>query len=149
MEIRELCYEDLEMASLVLWKSFYAAEKNNHSMAGMEKFRDLTSAVSLSINTFDGKTLLYGLFSNEKLCAVGALREKKHIVMLYVHPEEQKKGYGVKLLSYMEAVCQGERITLNSSDVAVEFYKKMGYEVSSPRRVEEEMIFTPMIKKRI
>ena len=148
MEIRELCYDDLEKASLVLWKSFYNAEKNNHSMAGMEKFRDLTSAVSLSINTYDGKTSLYGLFCGEDLCAVGALREKKHVVMLYVHPEEQNKGYGARLLSYMEALCNEDCITLNSSDVAVDFYKKMGYEVVSSRRVEEEMIFTPMMKKR-
>ncbi len=148
MRIREISYEELEEASALLWKSFYQAEKKNHSMAGMEKFRDLTSAVSLSINTFDGSVLLYGLFSDGEMCAVGALRDKKHVLLLYVHPQKQKMGYGKKLLRYMEALCKGDRITLNSSDSAVSFYERMGYRVTSSRKVEKEMIFTPMMKER-
>lgn len=144
--IREIQYEELSDASGVLWKSFYEAEKNNHSMKGMELFRDLTSPVSLSINTFDGSTHLFGYFEGETLLAVGALKKTNHILMLYVLPCEQKKGIGKKLLEYMEKCCEGACITVNSSDSAISFYQKYGYRVVGERNETEGLISTPMKK---
>lgn len=144
---RELNYEDLSQASDVLWKSFYFAEKNNHSLAGMERFRDLTSPVSLSINTYEGKLLLFGAFEGDAMVAVGAVKEEKHILLLYVHPEWQKKGIGAAFLAYMENRCKSKTITLNSSDGAIGFYLSQGYTICGARTVEEELIYTPMKKK--
>ena len=144
---RKLEYEDLQEASLVLWRSFYFAEKNNHSIEGMERFRDLTSPVSLSINTFDEKVILFGAFLDSKMVAVGAVKEKKHILLLYVLPEFQKMGIGSEFLAYMENQCAGRQISLNASDVAVSFYAERGYKICGERTVEENLIYTPMIKK--
>ena len=145
---RELLYEDLAQASDVLWKSFYFAEKNNHSLQGMERFRDLTSPVSLSINTFDGKLQLFGAFFDEKMVAVGAIKDENHILLLYVLPEYQKRGIGAAFLAYMENRCKGKNITLNSSDYAISFYTSRGFELAGKRTVEEELIYTPMKKKK-
>lgn len=144
--IRKLKYEDFEKASEILWKSFYEAEKHNTSMDGMEYFRDLTTPVSLSMNTFDDSIVLYGAFSPE-LCAVGAIKESRHILMLYVHPSREKEGIGSELLTYMEIECDADEITLNASDYAIDFYSKRGYEVIGLRRVENGLISTPMLKK--
>ena len=146
--IRKIQYEELKEASSVLCKSFYNAEKVNHTMEGMERFRDLTDPVSLSINTFDGKICLYGYFSDGKLLAVGAVKEKRHILMLYVLPTEQGKGIGKKFLLFLETKCEGDSITLNSSDVAVSFYEKNGYIVCGERDVSDGLISTPMKKIR-
>ena len=147
MEIRELEYEDLETASRVLWKSYYEAEKNNTPMEGMEKFRDLTSPVSLSMNTFDGSVLLYGAFENEKLVGVGALKEKRHVLLLFVLPESQRRGVGAALLSHLLSLCTANFVTVNSSDFGVSFYQKFGFSPVAPRRVEEGLVFTPMQKR--
>ena len=144
--IREIRYDELKSASNVLWKSFYEAEKNNHTMEGMELFRDLTDPVSLSINTFDGSVVLYGYFENENLLAVGALKDKHHVLMLYVFPDEQKKGIGCHLLDFMEKLCEGGNITLNSSDSAISFYEKYGYRVVGKRTTKDGLIGTPMQK---
>lgn len=146
--IRKLKYEDLEAASDVLWKSFYQAEKNNHTMKGMERFRDLVSPVSLSMNTFDEKTELFGYFQNDALVGVGAIKEKKHILLLYVLKEKQGFGIGKKLLEFLEEKCTSDIITLNASDMAISFYEKFGYVKIGERRVEENLIFTPMEKIR-
>lgn len=146
MFIRTLNYDDFVVASNVLWKSFYEAEKRNTSMKGMEYFRDLTSPVSLSLNTFDGKVLMFGAFSPE-LCAVGAVKEKKHILMLYVRPDREKEGIGSALLSYLESQCENSEITLNASDYALGFYSKRGYEIVGSRSEEQGLISTPMMKK--
>ena len=144
--IHEIAYEDLKEASRVLWKSFYDAEEHNHTLAGMERFRDLVEPVSLSMNTFDGSILLYGYFEDGRLLAVGALKEKKHILMLYVLPSEQKNGIGKKLLRFLETQCDTDCISLNSSDGAIGFYQKCGYVVCGERRIEEGLISTPMKK---
>ncbi len=148
MEIRELLYEELGEASKVLWKSFYEAEKKNCSMSGMELFRDLTSPVSLAMNTCDGKNVLYGLFLQKELIAVGLLREKKKILMLYVHPSGWHQGYGTRLLAFMEQNCDTNAIELNASDFAVPFYEKKGYVKIAPRRNEDELYVTPMKKNK-
>ncbi len=144
--IREIEYEELKAASDILWKSFYHAEKNNHAMAGLERFRDLTDPVSLSINTFDGKIVLYGYFEDKELIAVGALKEKRHILMLYVLPDSQKRGIGKEMLAFMEGKCETGRITLNSSDSAISFYRHSGFIVCGERNETEGLISTPMEK---
>lgn len=145
--IREIRYEELKIASTVLWKSFYEAEKNNHTLEGMELFRDLTDPVSLSMNTFDGSVILYGYFENENLYAVGALKDRKHILMLYVLPSQQKKRIGKQLLDFMEEHCEGGFVTLNSSDSAITFYEKFGYRVVGDRVTKDGLIGTPMKKE--
>ncbi len=147
MEIRELEYEDMEEASRVLWKSFYEAEKNAFSMRGMEKFRDLTSPVSLSMATFDGTLTLYGAFEENELLAVGALRAN-HVLLLYVRPDRQRLGIGSALLSFLEERAPAGNLTVNSSDGGVPFYEKHGFTVTAPRREEEDFIYTPMEKHR-
>jgi len=144
--IRKLCQDDFEIASEVLWKSFYEAEKHNHSMQGMELFRDLVSPISLAINEFQGDIELFGAFEDGHLSAVGAVKEKCHILMLYVHPDRQGRGIGKALLSYLETKCETETITVHSSDMALSFYARFGYKKNGERTVENELIFTPMKK---
>lgn len=146
MKFRMLGYEDFEAASQVLWKSFYEAEKNVCSMDGMEYFRDLTSPVSLSINLFGQNIVPYGVFSPE-LVAVGAIKDDKHILLAYVHPDHQKKGIGSALLAHLESKCKEDVITLNASDGAISFYEKRGYVKMGRKREEKGLIFTPMKKE--
>ena len=98
------------------------------------------------MNTMDGNACLFGAFFQGDLIAVGAVKERRHILLLYVLPEWEGKGVGSALLLRMEKYCLEKKITLNSSDGAVAFYQKHGYQISAPRRVEDDMIFTPMIK---
>lgn len=144
--IRKLGFHDYSTASDVLWKSFYHAEKDIHSLKGLETFRDLTTPVSLSISEFEGVNEFYGYFLEEKLVAVGAVKEKKHILMLYVLPEFQGRGIGIQLLSFLENICLGTVITLLSSDGALEFYKRNGYVETGSRQIKDELIGTPMKK---
>ena len=144
--IREIEYEELKKASEVLWKSFYDAEKHIHSMSGMERFRDLVDPVSLSINTFDGAVQLFGYFEENDLLAVGAVKDQKHILMLYVLPSVQKSGIGKKMLFLLESKCKTDCITVNSSDVGVSFYERFGYKVCGNRNEEDGLISTPMKK---
>ena len=146
MEIRPLSDSDLPAASRVLWKSFYEAEKHNTSMDGMERYRDLVDPISLAVNSADGSVLFFGAFDPD-LVAVGALKEKGHVLLLYVLPEYAGRGVGSALLDRLESLCETDRVTLNASDGAVPFYEKRGYRKTGERMVQEGMIVTPMEKK--
>ena len=149
MTIRELEYEDYDAASGLLWKSFYEAEKHTATMEGMELFRDLTAAVSLSINSMDKNLSFYGVFQGGELSAVGAIKKHSHILLLYVAPERQGCGIGCAFLQYMESICIGDTLTVNSSDFACSFYEEKGYQKAGQRTVENGLAVTPMVKKRM
>jgi len=145
MEIRELNQEEYTAASELLWKSFYWSEKDNVSLAGMEKFRDLTSPVSLSVNAFYESWIFCGCFEERELVAVGAAVEKTgKILMLYVHPERKKQGYGRAMLCELLGRLSGNEIVLNSSDEGVSFYRHFGFVALSERVLLDDLPVTPM-----
>lgn len=148
MKFRKLGENEIASASKLLWESFYETEKNNFNMRGMEKFRDLTSEISLKMNTFDDYISLYGAFEEEELLGVGAVREKKHIFLLYVKKGYYRRGIGSFLLSRLESECVTDEITVNASDCGVGFYASKGFVKIKDRTIEDDFIFTPMKKNR-
>ncbi|TPD65607.1 GNAT family N-acetyltransferase [Flavobacterium microcysteis] len=84
----------------------------------------------------------FGLFSNEKLagiaslfiCATPFLKEEPQFQLrgMAVLPEFQKKGLGEALVKHAEndALERGGKIIwFNAREIAVTFYKKLGYEI--------------------
>ena len=59
-----------------------------------------------------------------------SLRGKDHIRMLYVHPTVARQGVASMLVDALEKLAGGrgaERLTVDASDTAVEFFRKRGY----------------------
>ena len=64
--------------------------------------------------------------------AVGfaSLRGKDHIRMLYVHPNVARQGVASMLVDALEKLAGGrgaEKLTVDASDSAAEFFRKRGY----------------------
>lgn len=69
---------------------------------------------------------------------------------LMVHPEEQGKGIGTKLLLSIEREFHGDRYELFTSTKSkrnIELYEKLGYKVFSERKITEELRFVYLEKK--
>ena len=50
---------------------------------------------------------------------------------LYVHPEQQGRGYGTALLTFAEGRCKTPRLwVLNTNEQARRFYEKRGYKLT-------------------
>ncbi|MEZ0005210.1 ribosomal protein S18 acetylase RimI-like enzyme [Flavobacterium sp. 28YEA47A] len=84
----------------------------------------------------------FGLFSNEKLAGIASLfihstpflKEKLQFQLrgMAVLPEFQKKGLGEALVKHAENDAlerDGKIIWFNAREIAVAFYKKLGYEI--------------------
>lgn len=55
---------------------------------------------------------------------------------LYVHPSEQRKGYGTQLLRYVEGLCSENPTlwVLSNNQAAIFLYRREGYEFTGERR---------------
>jgi putative acetyltransferase len=59
-----------------------------------------------------------------------SLRGKDHIRMLYVHPNVARQGVASMLVDALEKLAGGrgaEKLTVDASDTAAEFFRKRGY----------------------
>ena len=148
LQILEIRDEELPKASELLWKSFYFSERKNTSVEGMELFRDLTDPISLAMNRVDGSLRLFGAWKKEVLVGIFAWKIPSHLLLLYVHPEYKHQGIGREMLNFVLQNIKGNCITVNSSDEAVSFYQKFGFETYGPRTEEKGMIYTPMVLQR-
>ena len=146
MRIRRLRASEWDAASRVIWNSFYDSAPFT-PMNAMERFRDLVSPMSLAMNAADGSIRFFGTFDKGALVGVGAVKEHREILMLYVLPTAQCHGIGTKLLKAMELTVVGD-IYLNASDYALAFYQKRGYVPRAPRRMEGDLPVTPCVKQR-
>jgi GNAT superfamily N-acetyltransferase len=82
---------------------------------------------------------------------VGAIevRNSDHISLLFVESQSQQKGVGKELWRRALDTCLASRpdvarITVHSSPNAVEAYRKLGFLVEGPERIENGIRFTPM-----
>lgn len=141
--LRELEEAELDAASQVLWKSCYIAEKNETSLEGMTTFRDLVDPISLKMNACTGEVTFFGAFDKD-LIAVGALKQKKHLLLLYVLPERQGEGVGTALLRCLLSHMTGGRITVNAAPGALSFYQKHGFVATAPQQERDGIRFIPM-----
>lgn len=61
---------------------------------------------------------------------------ENRIENLYVHPSQQRKGYGTQLLHYIEGLCCDNPTlwVLSNNHAAISFYRREGYEFTGNRR---------------
>lgn len=149
IQVRLLAPEELPAASDVLWKSYYAAENGKTSLEGMTTFRDLVAPLSLQMNAFAGDVLFYGAFDRETMVGVGAVKDASHVLLLYVLPQEQRRGVGSRLLKRLLRRTGAAAVTVNAAPDAVPFYEKHGFVAVASLQVKDGIRFIPMILRRI
>lgn len=78
--------------------------------------------------------VFYLLYSDSPKGIVSLLENR--IENLYVHPSQQRKGYGTQLLHYIEGLyCDNPTLwVLNNNHTAISFYRREGYEFTGNRR---------------
>ena len=78
--------------------------------------------------------VFYLLYSDSPKGIVSLLENR--IENLYVHPSQQRKGYGTQLLHYIEGLCCDNPTlwVLSNNHAAISFYRREGYEFPGNRR---------------
>ena len=142
--------EDFEEASKLMFRSFYRYVLPTYTMEGVEFFRDVTSALSLSMNTYDKSIVVYGCFDGEKLCGVIARKGKNHVLLYFADERYVGRAVGRALFGrFLKTVDPEKPITVNSTDFAVPIYEHYGFVATGKRRCENGVTYTPMKKAPI
>lgn len=85
---------------------------------------------------------------DDKLVAVVAVKDDKHLYHLFVAEQYQRQGIAKKLWQLaMEECINNENtseFTVNSSEYAQEVYERLGFVARSGPRVKEGVVFIPM-----
>jgi GNAT superfamily N-acetyltransferase len=122
---------------------FYASPDG----AGADRFREATTPEALA-SLIIRPQMIY-LVSEEKgvICGAVAIRERRHLLHLFVAPAFQRRGIGQQLWTVAREVaraCGAREFTVNASLNAVAFYQKMGFATVGGAQQANGLVFQPM-----
>ena len=143
---RVLELDEVEAASVLMWKSFYYSNKDSSTLSGFEFFRDKTQTAVLQYEMLYNGLKLIGAFDADELMGVCAFKEQR-IILLFVSKENQNKGVGLRLLNEALAEIEGD-VYLDSSLSALGFYLKQGFSSCGEKSFENGIMTQPMVLKR-
>jgi len=140
MRIEEISKKDHEEALKLVLSVFMKYEAPDYSEQGIQTFKEFITNQE-SINMLK----IYGAFVENKIAGVIATRNNgNHISLFFVDGKYHRHGIGRKLFEYILPKSTGEKITVNSSPYAVEFYRKLGFRPDSGEQITDGIRFTPM-----
>ena len=125
----------------------YTAYQSEAQLFGGKKIPPLTQTLKEVEEEYDKGIILK--MSEEDGTIIGSVRAKEengivYVGKLMVHPDQQKKGYGKRLLLAIEKYFkekQFELFTSTRSAANIRLYEKMGYEAFDTKAVDDELEF--------
>lgn len=144
MNIEKLSREQIDEALPLIWAVFCEYEAVNYPENGKAAFWEAIH----SVDYLDSLTA-FGAFENEKLIGIIATRNKgAHIALFFVNGKYHRRGIGRKLFEACLRDNKNQRITVNSSEYAVNIYKRLGFVPQSGIMEEGGIRFVPMVFER-
>ena len=144
MEIRKLERLEINKALKLIWDVFLESEAFNYNRRGVEEFRKFLDCREL-IDRFD----FYGTYDRRELIGVIAFQGGQHICFFFVKKPYQRHGIGRRLFNEVLNIVKEKEITVNSPGIAVDIYKKLGFEITDCEQDINGIKFFPMIYKRL
>ena len=131
----------------------YLAYQSEAALFGSKDIPPLKETLSELEDEFDKGIILKMVDDNGKI--IGSVRSKSdektvYVGKLMVHPDQQKKGYGKKLLREIERYYPNKRFELFTSTRSIDnirLYEKMGYKKFKEEKVTDELVFVYMEKE--
>lgn len=126
MQIRKIDKADLNIVSSICMKAFMHSVAPTLSGEGVDTFGKIASVDSfLNRMKEDNVILIYEEIGEIK--GVVELKEGRHLAMLFVDLEFQKKGIGKNLVSAVLSYAKVEKITVSASLNSVPAYLSYGF----------------------
>lgn len=148
-QYRELTLNEIPAAISLIWDVFLEFEANEYLKEGVLEFRNFLNESAIKTHIVEEYLHFTGCFDEERLIGVIAMRENKHISLLFVDKHYHKKGIARNLFEIEKQRCLKnygnlQAITVNSSPYAVGFYHKLGFFDTGAEQTKNGIRFTPM-----
>lgn len=140
--------EEAEVSRLV-WQVFEEFEASEYKQEGIDEFKQYIAPEVISSRCAAGRFFVVCCKRGEEIVGVAAVRDNRHLSLLFVRREDQRKGIARRLLGMAIEACREidpelQSMTVNSSRYAVAVYEKLGFESTGPEEEKNGIRFTPM-----
>ncbi len=143
MFVRKMEEKDLEAVSATCMASFLQSVAGTLSEEGVSTFSKI-AASNAFLERMKGDNLMLVAEIDGKVEGVIELKEGRHVAMLFISPERQKKGIGKELLSSALNYAKVETITVSASLSSVPAYEKYGFECKGEADESAGLAYQPM-----
>ncbi|MGI5893520.1 MAG: GNAT family N-acetyltransferase [Candidatus Merdivicinus sp.] len=147
MKIKRLTAKELPEAQRLCQDVFLEFEAPEYPKEGTQSFLEFLNLQQLNRMLVCDLLRFWGVYENSILIGVGALREQKHISLLFVKKEYQRRGVASFLMQAMLNECCKANIstvTVNASPYGIPFYLAIGFNPLSEEQCQNGIRFIPM-----
>lgn len=147
-KIEKLNIDDLKEVLELVREVFMEFEAPDYNIEGVNSFFKFANYETL-LKKLDEDLEIFASKHDNKIVGMIAVSEYKHITLLFVDKEYQRKGIATKLINRVKEHCiknnkNLEYMTVNSSPYAKNFYHKLGFKDTDLEREVDGIKFTPM-----
>lgn len=143
MEVRIIEDKDIEAVSAICMASFSKSVAGTLSEDGASTFSKIAASDAF-LNRMREDNLILVAESDEVIKGVIELKEGRHVAMLFIEPEHQKKGIGRKLLSSALCHARESTVTVSASLTSVPAYRKFGFKCKGDIGESAGLVYQPM-----
>ena len=150
IKIRLLSSAELPEALDLCRKVFLEFDAPDYPPEGTENFLAFLAQDQMERMTTSRRLAFVGAYQKGELIGTGAVREGRHICLLFVKREYHRHGVGSALLDALLSLCRGagaDAITVNASPYGVSFYSARKFFPLSDEKCQDGIRFVPMERK--
>ncbi|WP_052356749.1 GNAT family N-acetyltransferase [Faecalimicrobium dakarense] len=141
-------YDMLDEAFELVDTVFMEFDAPDYSQDGIDEFKKQIIENKEFRNRFKtGEQIMIGAFKDSKVIGVLAISVRNHISLLFVDKNYHRNGVATKLFNKIIIESRKknvDKIKLNSSPYALQFYYKVGFIATDTEKVKNGIRYTPM-----
>ncbi|CCY77198.1 gCN5-related N-acetyltransferase [Brachyspira sp. CAG:700] len=138
---------DIEEISDLVKRIYLKYNSKIDSEEGINNILTFMSKENMRLRFYiEGALILVARDKNNKIVGAIELKNFEHISLLFVDDKYFKFGIGKKLFEEVKNILELEKYSVNASDYALEFYKKLGFvQITDSIEIENGVHFYPML----
>lgn len=139
--------DDIEKISDLVKRIYLKYNSKIDTEEGINNILSFISAKNMRLRFFiDGALILVARDKNNDIAGVIELTNFEHISLFFVDDKYFKCAVGSKLFEEVKNILGQEKYSVNSSNYALEFYKKLGFvQIYDSIKIKNGVHFHPMI----
>lgn len=149
-EVNSLRKKEIPAALALCREVFLEFEAPDYPPEGTRNFLSFLNPEQINRLLNSKYLAFFGAYRDGILVATGAVREQKHISLLFVKKEYHRQGIGSALLDVMLKFCQkagAESVTVHASPYGMPFYQANGFQQKNKEQCHDGIRFIPMERK--
>ena len=147
-EIQKAQLEDLQEISNLAKKIYLKYNSSLDTDEGINNILTFINYDNILMRTYIDGSLILKAIDIKKNAIIGfiEIRNYNHISLLFIDDEYFRLGLGKELFEKVKDITKSDKYSVNSSDYAIDFYKKLGFiAIYDNIKVENGVHFHPMI----